>query len=88
MDGWTNSAVIPKLLRLGLHWGMHDNLHPNAKGMIPKLLRLGLHWGALKAYTLPVSRSRIPKLLRLGLHWGSALQNAEKLDEQSLSFYA
>ncbi len=45
MDGWTNSAVIPKLLRLGLHWGMHDNLHPNAKGMIPKLLRLGLHWG-------------------------------------------
>ena len=42
---------IPKLLRLGLHWGKLPTGTPVDDGTIPKLLRLGLHWGLMKTQT-------------------------------------
>ena len=38
-------TVIPKLLRLGLHWGKLFDGFDVRVFVIPKLLRLGLHWG-------------------------------------------
>ena len=61
---------IPKLLRLGLHWGTDCETGKEVVEDIPKLLRLGLHWGERKR-RIPSKNGEIPKLLRLGLHWGT-----------------
>ena len=63
------ASLIPKLLRLGLHWGAFLATEQRNQYAIPKLLRLGLHWGPEKLKA-QIALSLIPKLLRLGLHWG------------------
>ena len=81
------ASVIPKLLRLGLHWGDDGTAAWPAIGTIPKLLRLGLHWGTTSDIKRQADKL-IPKLLRLGLHWGGANRTGLRYPLSFLSFYA